>query len=75
MTLLEIYDVGEVFTEVNAAHFPNQFVKHLLIKRGLFINHKRKKEKKKKVVVRRKTARLQNISERTLWIKLRPIIC
>lgn len=41
MTLPEIYDVGEVFTEVRAAHFPNQFVNHLLIQRALFINQNR----------------------------------
>lgn len=27
LTLLEIYDAGEVFTEVRAAHFTNQLVK------------------------------------------------
>ena len=41
LTRPEIYDVDEVFTEVKAAHFPNQFVKHLLISRDLFINHEK----------------------------------
>lgn len=59
LTPPEIYDVDEVFTEVKAAHFPNQFVKHLLISRGFFINHKKRRNTLKMI---RNKDRLYDIS-------------
>lgn len=43
MTLREIYDVGEVFTEVRAAHFPNQLVKHFAYLKRAFHQSETKK--------------------------------
>lgn len=43
LTLREIYDVGEVFTEVRAAHFPNQLVKHFAYLKRAFHQSETKK--------------------------------
>lgn len=56
LTLLEIYDAGEVFTEVRAAHFTNQLVKQFAyLKRGFssIITHHppRPKKKEKKILM------------------------
>lgn len=43
LTLLEIYDVDEVFTEVRATHFLNHIVKHFAYLKRVFHPSKRKK--------------------------------
>lgn len=58
LTRPEIYDVGRVFTEVRAAHFPNQLVTRLCLSREKLFIHQRQKKPGGRLPTERKHLRV-----------------